>query len=142
MSKVKVNEFHKVHHEQHHKLAASHATMMAEHEAGTADHTHHKAAHEAHSAISAFHKTCMEKTASDEMNKVDTVPASLESAVQQIFLKMFGNAVMPTNVSVVAPNRLVPRGGQPAVPAAPNVPEQFAKLVAVDESEEQDSRLM
>jgi len=42
----------------------------------------------------------MEKTASDEMNKVDTVPASLESAVQQIFLKMFGDRVMPTNVSV------------------------------------------
>jgi hypothetical protein len=138
MSKVKVNEFHKVTHEQHHKLAASHKTMMDEHEEGTPAHLHHKTAHEAHSAISEFHKACMEKSVGDDMNK-GTVPASLESAVQAVFLKMFGNAVMPTNVSAVAPpNRAVPRPGMQPVPERPNVPEQFAKLVAVDESEEQD----
>jgi hypothetical protein len=137
MSKVS-DQFHKLYHTHHDRIAMTHATMMGHHEEGTPEHTHHKIKHESHVAMRDFHKACMEKATTDEMNKVDsTVPASLEDAVRVVFLKMFGNTLVPTNVSGVAPTRpgvtAVPRAGEKPVPVTPNVPLEFAKLVAVDE---------
>jgi hypothetical protein len=139
----KVSEFHKVYHAEHEKLATSHAVEMSHYPEGSHQHEHHKTKHESHTRLRDYHHKEMNKAVADEMNKVDTVPTALEDVVRATFLKMFGNTLVPTAVSAVAPTapgiRAVPRGGERPVPVTPNVPLEFAKLVAVDE--EQD-RLM
>jgi hypothetical protein len=82
-----------------------------------------------------------EKAAGDAMNKAASgvAPTALEEAVRRTFLKMYGNTLMPTAVSAVAPNRpgltAVPRFGAPS-PAVPDVPLEFQKLVSVDDNDE------
>jgi hypothetical protein len=158
MSKVS-DQFHKVYHTHHDKKAtvhaghaAAHKAMMDDHEEGTPEHTYHKtkhalhkAAHESHVVVRDYHKACMEKAAGDEMNKSDSpVPASLESHVRAILVKMLGDTLVPTAVSAVAPSRpgiiAVPRAGEQPVPARLNVPEQFQKMVEVEHTDEPSLR--
>lgn len=132
MSKL-TEAFHKLHHEENAKMAASHKTMMAEHAEGTAAHEHHKTQHGAHAAIAAFHKTCMDKTVSDEIHK--TAPAldqaAVDAAVEKALAK-FANRVVPlTGISIVAPtapHRLIPRPGQKEVAVIPAVEPALAKI--------------
>ncbi|SRR5713226_7351642 len=144
MSKVS-DEFHKFYHGHHDEIAKTHATMKDHFEEGTPEHTHHKDKHATHVAARNYHKRMLEKTAGDEMNKAagDSVPAYLEDAVKAVFLKMFGNVLQPTAVSAVAPNRpgitAVPRGGQPEIPAKPNVDPRFEHLTKIDDREDPPS---
>jgi hypothetical protein len=56
-------------------------------------------------------------------------------------MKTVGDMVQPMGISAVAPTppgiTAVPRAGQPQLPAKPNVPVQFAKLVSVDDRDGQ-----
>jgi len=140
-----------------HKEAASHHEGLAAHfkksDDGEAE-KHHTALAEGHhdraerdSVLAAWHHNSMEhcekvtaarKAATDAMAKVadGLAPSVLESAVRETFLKMFGDVVMPSRISAVAPNRLVPRAGEKPIPAAPNVDPQFAKLISVENEQE------
>jgi len=151
----KVSHFHKTYHthnEQKAQIHADHAEahkiMLDHHEEGTPGHNHHKTKHSlhkreeaVHAALAAYHEGEMKKTAAGELNKADGSAPGLEDAVRAVFLKMFGNALVPTAVSAVTPNRpgitAVPRAGQQPIPAVPNVEPAFAKLVSVDDREEQ-----
>jgi hypothetical protein len=143
---------HKKHADHFTKTAESHKHMAAHHEAlathfkkavddeGTAAHKAHAALAEDHhdraekdSAMASWHHDNMEeceKAAKTELAKVTdgVAPSVLEDAVRATFLKMFGNMVQPSGVSVIAPPRPIIRPGQPQLPAAPNVDPQFHKL--------------
>jgi hypothetical protein len=138
MSKT-VGHFHKLSHAHHDGAISEHTAAMEGEEKGSSRHAFHKAMIAHHEPLRDFHKNAMEKAVSDEMNKVDSsAPAYLEDAVKAVFLKMFGNTIVPTNVSGVAPTapRAVPRPGQRELPATPDVPPEFQKLVVVNEQEE------
>src|SRR5258708_32864415 len=146
MSKVS-EQFHKKYHAHHQEKAEIHAehaeahkSMMDHHDDGPEPAFHkrkhelHKAASETHATLRDYHKASMEKAASDEMHKGadGSVPASLETYIRATIMKMFGDSLVPTNVSAVAPNRpgiaAVPRAGQQPIPERPNVPEQLPHL--------------
>jgi hypothetical protein len=146
MSKVS-DQFHKVyseHHTEKARIHLAHATVhtsaMEHHDEGP-EHEYHKKKHELHKATAETHATLaayhakMMKASADELGKADgAVPASLENAIRKVFLEMFGNSIVPSNVSsVYKPGVAVPRHGSPDLPTKPNVPEIFEKLVAVED---------
>lgn len=145
-------DFHKTyyaHHEQKAQIHAGHAeahkSMMDVHEKGTPEHAYHetkhglhKKANESHATVAAYHKACMEKAAGDELNKVadGLTPAVLENALRGMFLKMFGDVVVPSRISAIAPPRMIPRAGAPTNPEAPPVAPEFQKLFSTGDREE------
>jgi hypothetical protein len=151
MSKTS-DHFHKLSHDHHAGKISTHEQAIAAHKAamdaeeeGTSQHAFHKAMvshHEhivaQHEPLRVFHKNMMEKTTSDEMNK-GAMPASIEEYVRAVVMKTL-DTVMPTAVSAVTPNRpgivAVPRAGQQPV-EKPNVPEQFAHLIKVEDGEQE-----
>ena len=69
----------------------------------------------------------------------DEVKQFMRETIMKMVGEAIGNTIVPTGVSAVTPNRpgisAVPRGGQPTPAAKPNVPDQFQKLVAIDDEE-------
>lgn len=130
-------QIHFDHHEAHASMAKHHAEGP-EHEFHKSKAALHEAAHESHVKLAAYHEK-MQKASADELNKGTVeLPASLEDAVKSVFLKMFGNTVMPSNVSGITPDRpgaprMVPRAGMQPIPETPNVPFEFQKLVAIED---------
>jgi hypothetical protein len=133
----------------HNERAAGHGARLGQHKEGTPEHEFHKAAHESHlearDAHDAKAEKCSkaisdcEKTAKAELAKVTegVAPSVLEDAVRATFLKMFGDTVIPSRVSAIAPDfgiRAVPRAGSKAM-EAPVVEPQFQKLFSAENEE-------
>jgi hypothetical protein len=85
-----------------------------------------------HEAAAEFHRGMMEecsKVASDDLNKGTS---ELLKRLEQL-----EGQVVPSRISGVAPEnpnvRAVPRFGAREIPAKPNVPVQFEKLVAIED---------
>jgi len=124
----------------HNALATAHTNMVGAHDEKSDEYKFHKTAADTHMEARDAHDAAAEKcskaiadcekAARDQMNKAaEDVPASvLENAVRETFIKMFGNSLVPTGVSAIAPSRPIIRPGQPQLPAAPNVDRQFQKL--------------
>jgi hypothetical protein len=105
---------------QHHRaMSKCHKAAIGKAEAGNPDREFHKVAAAAHDQAADAHDAMCEdcaKAVADDLNK--TMP-------------------WPTGLSAVAPNapgiRAVPRGGQPQIPARPNVPIEFSDLIKIEE---------
>lgn len=71
----------------------------------------------------------------------DEVKQFMRETIMKMVGEAIGNTIVPTGVSAVAPNapgvRAVPRAGQQPIPVKPNVPDNFQKLVAIDDEEVQ-----
>ncbi len=78
----------------------------------------------------AFHKSMKESCGNDLAACSKSDESELEKALRPL----------PEGLSVLTPNhphlRAVPRAGQQPIPERPNVPQEFEKLVIVDEDEE------
>jgi hypothetical protein len=158
MSKT-TEQFHKTRFDHHTEMAKvhgenaeAHKGMMQhfqdepEHAAyHKTKHSLHKRAAASHQNLADYHENQMKKAADDQMTKrLEDVPASLQNAVRSELLKLFGDTLVPSLVSRVAPTapgfglRAVPRNGQREVPSgdAPNVPLEFQKLFSAADGED------
>jgi hypothetical protein len=125
-------------HQQHHELKATVHKTMATHFKKLAGHftktevtEAEKDAHGTLEALSNEHDTLWQEhsdLAEYHEQQMEACSKAMDSDL---------NKLIPTQVSGVTPERprAIPRHGQPAVPAAPNVPLEFMKLVTVDEQE-------
>jgi hypothetical protein len=133
----------------HHETLAAHFKKAVDDE-GTAAHKAHAALAECHhdcamkdSGLASWHHNTMEeceKAQAAAMTKAaeSVPPSALEDAVRATFIKIFGDTVIPTRVSAVAPPRTgvvaVIRPGMPEIKAAP-VDERFAKVLGLTEED-------
>lgn len=125
MSKVSEHlyEMHKFHHGDRGEAIANHQTALEKATAMEPDGGPHttllKAEIARHQKAQAYHAEGMTECA---------------KAIQDHL-----NKLVPTNISVVVPEhpglRAIPRAGQPAIPAKPDVPLEFAKMFAIDDGE-------
>lgn len=99
-------------------VSAHNQRMIAIHKSAMKDpESYHEAAMASHEQCDKEMGQCLKAIeAADLQKSQQVVPHQLSSTYSQSFP--------------------VPRAGQPALPAKPNVPLQFQKLVAVDEDEE------
>jgi hypothetical protein len=129
--------------EHHEVMKKAHRAALAAAGEGTSLEVFHKAAMEQHASRSAACADCADDCAKSEKANLAKVADSVALAVNEdqiraVFLKMFGNTLMPTNVSAVTP---IARAGQPpTTPAAAavveKIPLEFRKLVSVEDGQD------
>ena len=137
MSK-EVSEFHKLSHAHHEQRISAHKAAMDAEDKNSHRHAFHKASIAHHEPLRDFHKAAMEKAASGEMNKTDRslTLESIDAHIRATLTKMLSDALAPTNISAVIPNRpgvtAVPRAGKQAIPEKIPVPAEFEKLADIE----------